>query len=353
MDYRAEAARLPRLPYGIIDSHAHINGAGAMGIWKEAAGLFGVERVLTMVRLGDADLVRETLGDMVEFIAFPDFRADRERAMKQGFLEDIAAFHERFGSRIVKLWNAPRMHEFFEGPAAAEVVPFDSPWRMRHAELAESLGMMFMVHVADPDTWFETRYSDAGKYGTKLDQYRSLRVMMDRFKGPWIAAHMGGWPEDLEFLSTLLEKHSNLYLDTSATKWMIRELSRHSRERVVEFLERWRGRVLFGSDIVTTDEHLATKTTAQKAHPMGDLADGPEAAFDLYASRYWALRAMWETDYEGESPIADPDLMMVKPGTYGPMDAPAMRGLGLDSGMLRELYRGAAERLFARTESAG
>ncbi|GJQ28279.1 MAG: hypothetical protein HBSAPP03_01630 [Phycisphaerae bacterium] len=345
VDYRVEAARLPKLARTIIDAHAHINGRLAIPIWQEAADLFGVGAVNTMVRLGDAPIVREMLGDRVRFIAFPDFRADREKAMKDGFLHDIQAFHERFGARIVKLWNAPRMREFFPGAAGDEVVEFDSPWRVRHAELAERLGMMFMVHVADPDTWFRTRYADAKVYGTKLDQYRGLRVMLDRFKGPWIAAHMGGWPEDLGFLSTLLEKHANLYLDTSATKWVVRELSRHPREVVVEFFTRWRGRLLFGSDIVTTDEHLRPKAEAPKAHPMGDLADGPEAAFDLYASRYWALRTLWEMRDEGDSPIADPDLMMVDPARHDAMSAPALRGLGLPREVLEDLYWGTATRL--------
>lgn len=349
VDYRVEAARLPALPYRIIDAHAHINGRLAIPIWKEAADLFGIGAVNTMVRLGDAPGVRELLGDRARFIAFPDFRAEREKAMKEGFLHDIQAFHDSFGARIVKLWNAPRMRDFFEGPSADEVVPFDSPWRVRHAQLAEKLGMMFMVHVADPDTWFATKYSNAAKYGTKLDQYRSLRVMLDRFKGPWIAAHMGGWPEDLGFLSAMLERHANLYLDTSATKWVVREMSRHPREAVIEFLTRWQGRLLFGSDIVTTDEHLTPKTAAQKAHPMGDLADGPEAAFDLYASRYLALRTMWETNYDGESPIADPDLAMVDPIKFDAMSAPRLRGVSLPAAVRDSLYRGTAARLLGMT----
>jgi hypothetical protein len=81
---------------------------------------------------------------------------------------------------------------------------------------------------------------------------------------------------------------------------------------------------------------------------MGDLADSPEAAFDLYASRYAALRAMWETPWTGESPIADPDLKMVEPARHTDMSAPTLRGLALPPDLLDEFYRGAAARLFAR-----
>jgi hypothetical protein len=342
-DYRRLAARMGPPVAPIIDAHAHTGGISACAIYRDAARAFGVERVYSMVRLGDAGPIKDVLGDFVRFIAFPDFRApDRRRAFTEGFLEDMQAFHDRFGSRIVKLWNAPRLRELTDPADHREFVDFDSPWRIRHAELAERLGMRIMVHVADPDTWFATRYADAARFGTKADQYRGLRVMLDRFKGPWIAAHMGGWPEDLAFLSSLLAAHPNLNLDTSATKWVVREISRHARGAAAEFFERWRGRVLFGSDVVSTDEHLAPRGAGQKAHPMGELADSPQAAFDLYASRFWALRTLFESDYDGESPIADPDLMMVEPGRYGPLSAPRLRGLGLAKDLLRTLYRQAA-----------
>jgi hypothetical protein len=78
---------------------------------------------------------------------------------------------------------------------------------------------------------------------------------------------------------------------------------------------------------------------------MSRKASAPEEAFDLYASRYWALRTMWETDYEGESPIADPDLHMNEPQKYTEMDAPRLAGKALPSDLLRVLYRDAAQGL--------
>jgi hypothetical protein len=347
LDYRREAAALRDPPVPIVDIHAHINGRGAAQIYAEVAQLFGVSRVFTMVRLSEAATVREVLGDKVRFIAFPDFRQDdRKRAFTEDFLRDIEVFHDQFGARIVKLWNAPRIREFFPGESGRDLVEFDSPWRIRVAELAQRLGMMMMVHVADPDTWFRTKYADTARYGTKVSHYRGLEIMLRRFPMPWIAAHMGGWPENLDFLDGLLTLYPNLYIDTSATKWVVRELSAQPSERVVRFFTRWKGRLLFGSDIVTTDEHLAPKA-GPPAHPMADLASSPESAFELYASRYYALRTLFETSYDGESPIADPDLAMVAPDRYNEMSAPPLRGLGLGRDVLEELYRGTAKRLMA------
>ena len=347
LDYRREAAALRDPPVPIVDIHAHINGRGAAEIYAEVASLFGVSRVFTMVRLSEAAAVREVLGDRVRFIAFPDFRQeDRRRAFTEDFLRDIEVFHAQFGARIVKLWNAPRIREFFPGESGRDLVEFDSPWRIKAAELAQKLGMTMMVHVADPDTWFRTRYADTATYGTKVSHYRGLEFMLREFPMPWIAAHMGGWPENLDFLDGLLTLYPNLYLDTSATKWVVRELSAYPSERVVRFFTQWKGRLLFGSDIVTTDEHLAPKV-GPPAHPMADLASSPASAFELYASRYYTLRTLFETSYSGESPIADPDLKMVAPDRYDDMSAPPLRGLALPRDILESLYRGAAERLMS------
>lgn len=345
LDYRLEAAARPAV-CPIIDIHAHINGDQAIPVWKEVADAFNIAKVFTQVRLGDAEVVKSLLGDRVEFVAFPDFRSkDRGHAFRQGFLDDITQFHERFGARIVKFWNAPRLRDFFPGDSGKDVIEFDSEWRMRAAELAQSLGMMFMVHVADPDTWFQTKYADPAIYGRKIDHYRGLEVMLDRFPAPWIAAHMGGWAEDLPFLDGLLSRHPNLYLDTSATKWVIRALGQSPPTTVRAFFQKWRGRILFGSDIVTTNEHLNSKIGPAE-HPMGDLASSAAEAFDLYASRYLALRTVFETAYVGESPIADPDLAMVNPDKFDRMSAPPISGVSLGQDDLRMLYSGAATALF-------
>jgi hypothetical protein len=349
LDYRREAGVLGPPPTPIVDFHTHVNGKEASEIWREVAGLFGVRKALTMVRLPEAATVREVLGDMVDFIAFVNFRAeDKGHAFRQGFLDDIGVFHAEYGSRMMKIWNAPRLWEMFSGTEGADLVQMDSAWRVKQVELAASLGMGVMVHVADPDTWFATRYADESVFGRKIDHYRGFEVMLDRFdQVPWVAAHMGGWPENLDFLDGLLERHPNLSLDSSATKWVVRELSKHPRERVHKFFARWRGRLIFGSDIVTTDEHMRPKS-GPVAHPMADLADSPAAAFDLYASRYLALRTMYETDYVGESPIADPDLLMVDPSLEGTLAAPTLRGLSLPAEELAGFYAGHAQQWAGR-----
>ncbi len=344
-DYREGAARLGKPVVPIIDAHCHINGPNAASVMLEVMDAYGVQRVYSQTQMPAHQAVQEAMGDRARFIAVPTYGSDDlGHAMRQGFLEQLPQWHER-GARCVKLWTAPRLRDYAEsaGFDAEDVATLEGPWRRRIMDKASELGMMLMVHIADPDTWFATNYADSRRYGTKRDQYGPFERMLDVYKQPWMAAHLGGWPEDLDFLTGLLERHSNLILDTSATKWMVRELSKHPRDELVGFLERFSGRILFGSDIVASDEHLEA-TDPDSPRFGATLAASRADAFDLYAGRYQALRTMYETDYRGESNIADPDLMMVEPDKYDALSAPQLVGRNLPVEMLKVLYRGAAER---------
>lgn len=342
LDYRAQASALGEPICPIVDAHAHINGERAAQVYRSVCDLYGIERVYSQTQLAQSTAVKAVMGDRVSFVAIPEYmHPDRKWAHTQGYLDNLDQWHG-LGARMFKFWGAPRLRDYVETMdlPPEEIVGFDSEWKLRIAEKGKSLGMMLMVHCADPDTWFKTMYKDSSKYGTKASQYESLERLLTITGMPCLAAHMGGWPEDLGFLSGLLDRHPKLILDTSATKWMIRELSKHATSEFVAFLDRYSGRILFGSDIVTSDDHLRS---AESENPgFGDqLANSEDEAFELYASRYWALRTMYETDYRGESNIADPDLMMVDPDGFDAMSAPALVGHGLDADRLRVLYRSA------------
>lgn len=333
ISYREKAKSFSPLKSPIVDVHTHINGGQAAKLYSEVTKLYGVGFTLSMTRFEEVEAVKQVLKERVHFIAIPEFQgADILHSHGKGYVERIKAFHAG-GSRIAKFFAAPRLLGQGWGLGDAKVLHLNSPLRMEAMKVAQDLGMMFMTHVGDPDTWFKTKYSDIKHYGTKVSQYEQLEEVLDRFRVPWIGAHMGGFPEDLNFLSGLLERHSNLHLDTSATKWMVRELSRHSREELLKFLTKFSDRILFGSDIVTSDTHLSGENEKR------------DEAFDLYASRYFALRSLFESDYDGESPIADPDLHLIAPDKFTEMDAPKLVGKKLPKEVLEKLYFGSSTKL--------
>ena len=342
LNYAGEAAGFRSLPYPIIDAHSHLSGSKAAEIYRRAAGLYGIGLTYSMTGPDSVGSVRQVLGDAVRFIVTPAAQSkDIRHALTDGFVERIHLLRKH-GARIVKFWAAPRGRDLGEKTGDPHALRIDSSYYQNAMKVTEDLGMVAMVHVGDPDTWFATKYADATRYGTKAEHYERFETILDRFSMPFIAAHCGGWPEDLEFLSGMLERHSNLYLDTSAAKWMVRELSKHPSESVIAFFTKWKGRLLFGSDIVVTEAHLST---AGAEDEMAKKAAGEVEAFDLYASRYWALRTMFETAYQGESPIADPDLAMVAPELFTATDAPKLCGHNFPTDVLQSLYHDAAHDL--------
>lgn len=345
LNYFREASQFKTIASGIIDIHSHIQGAVATTLYAEAAAHYGISLTYSMTPLAEIDTVRKLLGERIEFIAIPNFvMKDARSSFGADFIRDLPLF-KRHGARIAKFWNAPRIYEASSEPFLHNPFRINAPFRLEAIQAAVDLGMLCMAHIGDPDTWFATKYRDSSRYGTKLQQYEAFEEVLGRFRVPWIAAHMGGYPEDLHFLSSLLSRHSNLYLDCSATKWIVRELSKHPSITVRNFFKQWRGRLLFGSDIVARDSHVST---SHNANEMDAKASTTEEAYDLYASRYWALRTLLESSYEGESPIADPDLHLVDSGKHTPLDAPVIRGIALDDASLESLYRDAAATLLGR-----
>jgi hypothetical protein len=314
----------------LIDIHAHVlqtrpgdpkngpplgTGPGAsldqVDTMLSVAREFGVARTYSMCPPDDIVPLRERFGSQLGF--------NGSIAKKPEEPDDVAyRLLDRFldlGVEMLKFWSAPRGRE--------RGLFVDAPWRIETARRARAAGIrIIMVHVADPDAWFRTVYADAAKFGTKADQYVGLRRMLEEFSDlTWIGAHMGGDPEHADQLEGLLERYPNLYLDTSATKWQVREVSAH-RDAIRSLVIRYPQRFLFGSDLVT--RHGLPR--------------------DHYVSRYWCQRTLWESAWEGTSPIADPDAAPAG----SERSSPPLLGLNLPQEVLEQVYHANAARLLAR-----
>jgi predicted TIM-barrel fold metal-dependent hydrolase len=319
------------LPYAgpIIDAHAHVMLArppepkegepvpepgdplAQAAAMLEVAAEFNVGLIYSMCPPEDIPPLRQRFGNRLAFIGSivkkkADSADEEAYRLLDQFLEQ--------GVTLLKFWSAPRGRE--------RGLLVDAPWRIEAARRARAAGVRgVMVHVADPDRWFQTVYTDASKYGTKPDQYRGLERLLEMFPDLiWIGAHMGGDPEHPDHLEALLERYPHLYFDTSAAKWQIREVSPR-REEIAALICRHPDRFLFGSDLVS-----------RYGLPR-----------DHYVSRYWSERTLWESRWEGISPIADPDYVAAEGGP----STPALRGLALPAEVLRKLYHDNSTRLLS------
>lgn len=308
LDYRDVPTRKVACP--VIDVHTHVHAGPSVAAFLEAATLYGISRIVTMTPLDDLDRLSAEIRERLDLIAIPRWRdIRRAEEFRDGWLRDLDAFRER-GARLMKFWMAPPMR-------GKHGLTLDHDFLQPVINRALDLDYEFMVHIADPSAWFAPggKYADHAAFGSKDDQYPQLEWFLERVRPrSVIAAHMGGSIEEPDRLQDLLDRHENLVLDSSATKWIVRGVAAQP-EALRAFMIRNADRILFGSDVVVADKF----------------------DFEHYASRYWVHQMMWESAYRGESPIEDPDAD----------DPPRLAGLDLPADVLHKLYRTNAERICA------
>jgi len=295
--FRSPPARSVETP--VLDIHTHIRRT-QVGELFEAARIYGVRKLLGISALDEGLRQRDLFPNelMLATTLAWEHRTDRVQFTSENrALLARAAAHD---VPVVKLWFAPRIYERFNG------LHLDAPLLDPIFDAIAEHGLRVLVHIGDPDRWFQTKYVDVSTFGTKAGQYPQLEARLAQYPSvQFLAAHMGGHPEDLGHLGQLLDRYPNLSLDSSATRWMVRELGRQP-DAVRAFFTQYADRVLFGTDQVVRDESEPAR----------------------YTVRYWIHQMFWETDLTCELPIDDPDVE----GT------PQLRGVKLPGAVLEKLY---------------
>jgi hypothetical protein len=306
LDFRAPMPR-PKVRGIVIDAHTHLLAARHANVWFEAASHYGIDAFVTMAPLEEALVLQRNYPGRIQFIAIPRW----QEPSYDDWRRRVDAFYN-LGSRIIKFHMAP-------GTMATRGWRLDSPQIRTILADAAARRMIIMTHLGDPDLWYRGKYAaDVAKFGRRDEHYRMWESLLSEYRHhPWLGAHLGGNPEDLHRLQGLLDRYPNLWLDCSATRWMSREISAR-RDPARDFFIRNQDRILFGTDQVSGDDR----------------------GFDFLASRFWVHRKLWETAYQGPTPILDPDL---------PEDRqPILRGLALPDEVIQKLYHDNVTKLLAR-----
>jgi hypothetical protein len=222
-------------------------------------------------------------------------------------IEDIACTKDE-GYTLAKSWFGPRWRDYIEDvPAGFRI---DSPKLATVFQALEDHDLPIIIHVADPDTYFQLHYQDSSKYGTKEDNLKQLENVLDRHpKVKFQIPHFGAQPEihRLDNLASWLDRFPNVILDTASSRWMARELSKDVG-KARAFLIKYSDRILFGTDLSAN---------------RGDT--------EYFGGRYSAQRLLWETNVRDEPlPFEDADTKD-SGGTF-------INGLDLPSNVLRKIY---------------
>ena len=297
----------------IFDHHMHLGEVRATRVYHECALAYGLEHALGIATLDQSRLMRRAFGDFFLFCGWPAVRdVELTPTIVDKCIREIEAQREA-GFVALKFKIVP------DNEGRAPRVWLDNPTLKPLFTRAEELGFTVQAHIAQPDAWFRKFYFN-GEAGQKEHYFHQVEYLLDAHPGlTYVGVHMGGHPEDLDYLQKLIDDYPHFHLDTSATKWTIRELSRqHDRAR--EFFISNADRILFGSDLVV---HNGVSPT-------------------YYTSRFHVQRTMWETDFRGRSMIKDPDSEA----------APVICGLDLPGEVLKNIYWGNAARILG-LEGAG
>ena len=129
-------------------------------------------------------------------------------------------------------------------------------------EKAAELNVPIMYHIADPDAFFlpidatNERYEELAAhpewsyYGSRFGKPELLaqrdRVIARHPKTTFVGAHVAEHPEDLAYVSDLLDRNPNLYVDIGAR---CAELGRQPYT-AREFFLKYADRILFGTDLI-------------------------------------------------------------------------------------------------------
>jgi predicted TIM-barrel fold metal-dependent hydrolase len=326
-----------------IDVHTHIEP----GALQKAVALLGAHGIVHLVNLSGGspggDGLEETLaeakaiGHTTVFVN-PDFR---EIKKGPGYGARMAAKIKQahdLGARGVKIAKGLGLgHKDAEG----RLVAVDDRGLDPVFEMAGKLGMPIAIHTGDPKAFWKPPTPDNERFDelrvhpgwsffgapvTWEQLYAQFERRVARHpKTTFIGVHFGNDPEDPAHVAQMLDRHKNLMIDTAAR---VPEIGRvdanHDAGRMRAFFEKYRARILFGTDVGvgTADEDLM----------LGSTGATPPGPADV--QRFFSSTWRWFETNDKQIPTPTPIQ-----GRWN------VDGIGLPRAVLEAVYHGNAEKL--------
>ena len=300
----------------IFDAHSHVVDEQALDLFVEIGESYGVKKTLLIMHGPTPDVYEDLYpGRFVYakyFYGWTLFACDINEV-----LPEIQSLKDE-GYSVAKCHFSPlwvdRMNE-------GGVLPsIDNECFDPFFDALTENKIPTLVHISDPDTYYEMRYNNIEHYGTKEEHLAQFERRLAR--NPELQfqiAHFCAQPEPhrLPNLSRLLDTYPNFCIDTGSARWMSRELSKNP-EQSRNFFIKYADRILFGTDCV--------------ARPMNS---------DYYTGRHSALRILLETNMASVPlPFIDADTVDTG-GTF-------INGLNLPEKVLKKVYWENAIRRFEK-----
>jgi len=262
----ARVTPIHRAKFPVIDVHNHINDA--MGIDEhlppeKVIEIMNAANVRTVVILTGQwrDKLQRVVDEMVKpypgrFMVFTQIdysKIDDSPAMVAD-LDDAV----RRGARGLKVLKDLGLQD---RDKSGKLIPVDDPRLDPVWEECGRLGIPVAIHVTDPEAFFHPLNGENERYEELIEHpdwsfydhgYPSKEEVLAQrdhmfAKHPhttFIALHVANWPENLDYVSQLLDRLPNVMTEFGARE---AELGRQPR-RAREFFLKYQDRILFGTD---------------------------------------------------------------------------------------------------------
>ena len=299
----------------IFDTHTHGIDDEALDILVDIEKAYGIERTILICHsLAIKEYAEKTYPGRFVFAKYFS-GASRFGQNADPLIKEISTLREE-GYHLAKMQSAPMMRG--RANAGPDELRMDEDEMARFFGAMKDVGIPFMLHLSDPDTYYAAKYTDKNHYSTKERDLKELEGVISRHTDMKLQiAHFAAQPEihRLENLARWFDTYSNFNIDTSSARWVSRELSKDPKV-AREFVIKYADRLHFGTDCVSyTDDR------------------------SYYDGRHLALRLLFETDVRNVPlPFTDADTVNTG-GTF-------INGLNLPEPVLRKIYWDNANRFF-------
>ncbi|HJN02929.1 MAG: amidohydrolase family protein [Nitrospinota bacterium] len=186
---------------------------------------------------------------------------DFSRIDETDFGEKVSAFLEEAHSKGAEGLKIFKSLGLSIKDKSGKIVPVDDPRLDSIWAKAGELGMPVLIHVADPTAFFHPidRFNerwlqlkrhpswsfDGNEFPSKDSILKQRNNVLAKHRNTlFIGPHIGSSAEDLKYLSELLDKYSNFYVDISGR---VAELGRQPY-LARKFFIKYQDRILFGTD---------------------------------------------------------------------------------------------------------
>lgn len=291
----------------IFDAHIHVVDTESLDMLVEVGKEFGVtESLLICHSLGAKKYAESKYPGRFIFAKYFS-GAMRFNGGLETILKEISTLREE-GYHLAKMQSAPVMRA--RASATPEELRMDDDEMARMFDAMKDENIPFLLHLSDPDTYYEKKYTDTSIYTSKERDLRELEGVLKRHSSMKLQlAHFAAQSEihRLDNLARWFDSYPNFIIDTSSARWVSRELSKNPK-KAREFIVKYQDRIVFGTDCVSW---------------------APDR--DYFVGRYLALRLLLETDVRHRPlPFTDADTVD-SGGTF-------INGLDLPKDVLRKIY---------------